>query len=61
MTTFVKCFIESEEGATVIEYALLIGLLSVVVIGVVVSLASYMNGSFAKVHSEMANGGIPRK
>ena len=56
-----RCFLKSECGATSVEYGLLIGLLSIVVIGTVVSLASYVNGVFEQAHTEIANGGITAK
>ena len=61
MSTNVRCFLKSECGATMVEYGLLVGLLSVVVVGTVVSVAGYVNGVFDKAHTEMANGGISAK
>jgi len=58
LSSIAKCFFRSECGATAVEYGLLIGLLSILAIGIVVSLASYLNGAFAEVHTEMANGDI---
>lgn len=56
-----KCFCRSEVGATSVEYGLLIGLLSIIAVGTVVSLSKYINGTFYKVQSQMANGGMPTK
>ena len=58
LSSIARCFFRSECGATAVEYGLLIGLLSIVAIGTVVSLAGYVNGVFDKAHTEMANGGI---
>ena len=63
MTKFVqsiKSFWRDEEGATLVEYGLLIGLLSVVAIASIVLVGQYVNGAFDKVQSEMAGAGIPQ-
>jgi Flp pilus assembly pilin Flp len=48
----VRRFWEGEEGATLVEYGLLVGLLSIVAI---------VNGAFDKVQTEMAGSGIPQQ
>ena len=55
-----KRFWRDEEGATLVEYGLLIGLLSVVAIASIVLVGQYVNGAFDKVQSEMAGAGIPQ-
>ena len=57
----VTCFLQSQAGATAVEYGLLIGLLSLVAMAFVVGAAEILNGTFVKAQSEMANGGIPSK
>lgn len=54
-------FWKSECGATMVEYGLLVGLLSVVVIGSVVTVAKYVHGAFDQAQTEMANGGLTAK
>lgn len=44
-----------------VEYGLLVGLLSVVVIGSVVTVAKYVHGAFDQAQTEMANGGLTAK
>ncbi len=58
---FTKQFIRSQDGATLVEYGLLIALLAIVAIGAIVSLAGRVHGVFDKAQAEMANGGIPSK
>lgn len=58
---FAKHFIRSQDGATLVEYGLLVGLLAMVAIGTIVSLAGRVHGVFDKAQAEMASGGIPSK
>ena len=46
---------------SVVEYGLLIGLLSLVAVVSVVTVAQYINGAFGKVHEGLAQGGIPER
>ena len=55
----VKKFVRSEEGATMVEYGLLVGLLSVAAIASIVAVGKFVNGAFDKVQSDMSGAGIP--
>ncbi len=46
-----KRFIAEESGATAIEYALIAGLLSIVIIGSVVAINDSMTGIYEKIRS----------
>ena len=61
LPTSVRRFWKGEEGATLVEYGLLVGLLSIVAIASIVLVGQYVNGAFDKVQSEMASSGIPQK
>ena len=56
MTTmkFLEKFRKDTEGATMIEYAILAGLISVVAITVITSVGTNVNGVFTKVDTELA-------
>jgi len=55
MTKFMKTLWRDESGATAIEYGLLAALIAVVIIGVVASLGTTLQETFAKVDSEIQN------
>ena len=55
----VKRFVQAEEGATMVEYGLLVGLLSVAAIASIVAVGKFVNGAFDKVQTDMAGAGIP--
>ena len=61
LSASIKQFLRDEEGATLVEYGLLVGLLSIVAIGSVVLVGKFVNGAFDKVQTEMAGNGIPQK
>ena len=44
-----------EEGATAVEYGLIIGLIAVVIIGAVVALGSVLNGIFTNVGTNLTD------
>lgn len=54
-------FLRDEEGATLVEYGLLVGLLSVAAIASIILVGKFVNGAFDKVQSDMAGAGIPQK
>lgn len=56
----VKRFLMAEEGATMVEYGLLVGLLSVAAIASIILVGKFVNGAFDKVQSDMAGAGIPQ-
>lgn len=57
----VRRFWRGEEGATLVEYGLLVGLLSIAAVGSIVLVGKFVNGAFDKVQTEMAGNGIPQK
>lgn len=57
----VKRFARDEDGATLVEYGLLVGLLSVVAIASIILVGKFVNGAFDKVQGDMAGAGIPQK
>lgn len=61
LTAAVRRFVKGEEGATLVEYGLLVGLLSIVAIASIVLVGKYVNGAFDQAQSEMAGSGIPQK
>ena len=61
LTTATKKFFSSDEGATLVEYGLLVGLLSIVAVAAILAVAQYVHGAFDKVQTEMATGGIPSR
>ncbi|HXS07182.1 MAG TPA: Flp family type IVb pilin [Rhizomicrobium sp.] len=48
-----KAFLRNESGATAIEYALIAGLISIVIITSITSVGSSVNGLFGKVVNAM--------
>ena len=50
-------FVEDEEGASVVEYAILVALIAAAIISVVVALGSKINSSFQKVNAQLEQGG----
>ncbi len=61
LTASVRRFWRDEEGATLVEYGLLVGLLSIVAIASIVLVGKYVNGAFDSVQNQMAGSGIPQK
>ena len=61
LTQSVRRFAKGEEGATLVEYGLLVGLLSIVAIASIVLVGRFVNGAFDQVQSEMSDSGIPSK
>jgi pilus assembly protein Flp/PilA len=51
----IRRFLISEDGPTAVEYAVMLGLIVVAIIGVVTSLASSMSGTFSTVSSTIGS------
>ncbi len=51
----IRRFLTSEDGPTAVEYAVMLGLIVVAIIGVVTSLASSMSGTFSTVSSTIGS------
>ena len=46
-------FLKDEEGATAVEYGIMVALIAVVIIGTVAILGGYLNDAFLKVNEEL--------
>jgi pilus assembly protein Flp/PilA len=57
MLTFVKNFVRDEEGATMIEYGLMVALIAVVLIGAVTLIGTTMNTKFGEVSDGLTGAG----
>ena len=57
MLTFVKKFVRGEEGATMVEYGLMLALIAVVCIGVVTTIGTSANTKFGSVNTALSGGG----
>jgi pilus assembly protein Flp/PilA len=55
----VRKFVKAEEGATMVEYGLLVGLLSVAAIASIIAVGKFVNGAFDKVQQDMSGAGVP--
>ena len=51
MATLIRRFIEDEAAATAIEYAIIAGGLSIVIVAAVTSIGSTLNGTFTSVQT----------
>ncbi len=49
-------FLVSEDGPTAVEYAVMLGLIVVAIVGVVSSLAQSISGTFSTVSSTLGSG-----
>ena len=46
-------FLKDEEGATAVEYGIMVAAIAAVIIGVVISVGNKTNGAFTKVDNAM--------
>ncbi len=53
LTSFIRSFIDDEEGATMVEYGLMVALIAVVCIIVVTSLGTNLQSVFSKTSSSV--------
>lgn len=51
-------FLRDEEGATAIEYGLIVGLIAAVIVAIVSVIGGQVNGAFTKVSGALTNGGM---
>jgi pilus assembly protein Flp/PilA len=51
----VQRFLTSEDGPTAVEYAVMLGLIVVAIVGVVGSLAKSVSGTFSQVSSSLGS------
>ncbi len=52
--SMIKSFIKEESGATIIEYALLVALLSIAAVGILPTLGASATGAFTTVNGEFS-------
>ena len=57
--TAIKAFSKDEDGATAIEYALMVALVGAVIIGGVTALGSNTNDQFLDIAGKLAPAGTP--
>jgi len=53
MRNFINRFAKDESGATAIEYGLIAALISVVIIGILITVGGKIEGMFTKVSNEL--------
>jgi pilus assembly protein Flp/PilA len=53
MSSLIKLFLQNESGSTAIEYGLIAGFLSVLIIGGVTGVGSRLSGKYASVASTL--------
>jgi pilus assembly protein Flp/PilA len=54
MKKMIKNFIRNEEGASAVEYGLLVGLIAAVIVVAVTTLGTTLNGIFGDVNTKIA-------
>lgn len=59
LTTQFGRFLKDEDGATMVEYGILVALISVVAIAFIAILGGYISGAFDEVNDQMGAAGIP--
>ena len=57
MTNFLKRLAAGEEGATMVEYALMVALIGAALIGVVGTLSTAISGKFTSVATSVTSAG----
>jgi pilus assembly protein Flp/PilA len=53
MSKFISSFVKGEEGATMIEYGLMVALIAVVVIATVTAIGIALNGKFGDIEAAL--------
>ncbi len=56
MTRFLKTLMVEEDGATMVEYALMVALIAAAAIATVTSLSGALNGKLGSVTSDLGGG-----
>jgi pilus assembly protein Flp/PilA len=60
MTQLFERMKDGEEGATAVEYGIMVALIAVVIIATVATLGGYLNDAFGKVNTELEKvPGVP--
>lgn len=55
MQNLIQKFLKDESGATMVEYAILVALISVAAIVIIVAVGQQVNTAFTRVSTELAN------
>jgi pilus assembly protein Flp/PilA len=55
MSSFIKKFVKDEDGATMVEYGLMVALIAVVLIAVVTLVGQSLSGMFNDVNTAITN------
>lgn len=58
MKELIQKFLKDESGATMVEYAILVALISVAAIVIIVAVGQQVNEAFTKVSDELTAGGV---
>jgi len=54
MSNFIKKFVKDEDGATMVEYGLMVALIAVVLIAIVTSVGTSLSGMFNNVNTNIS-------
>jgi pilus assembly protein Flp/PilA len=57
LTTYIKHYAKDDEGATAVEYGIMVALIAAVIIAVVMTLGTQINEAFTTVSSGIGGGG----
>jgi len=57
MKNLMKRFVRDDQGQDLIEYAILIGLITVGVVAIVATIGTWVNGQFSKLNSDLTAAG----
>lgn len=58
MKQLMQKFLKDESGATMVEYAILVALISVAAIVIIVAVGQQVNTAFTRVSQELTAGGV---
>lgn len=58
MKDLIQKFLKDESGATMVEYAILVALISVAAIVIIVAVGQQVNEAFTRVSNELTAGGV---
>lgn len=59
MLTQIKNFFKDEEGASAVEYGLIVGLIAVAIVAVLLLIGPKLNNIFTKVDTSLTNAAAP--
>lgn len=58
MKQLIQKFLKDESGATMVEYAILVALISVAAIVIIVAVGQQVNNAFTQVSTQLTAGGV---